>query len=277
MRRDAPPCRWPLPAPKRGKGQLPVERIPSWHVGHGQSAVYGVVFWEFGHKIEVMKWILPLTIGSACCALTFLAGMVTADLHRPPATPDTSYAETVQASHQAELERAQHTLQKLRTELDAAQKVASADATIADKGFDDFVKAASQNERTYRENIASLTKDRDDWQTIATKWQTAAQAFEARAEENYASAMSWKVAYESRTPAAYTPPTPTPRPRATTLDTLAQEQRRLEQDYARFNGAAKQPTQIIQTGYGTATIINPDGTTSFYQSTGEGTGLITTP
>ena len=101
--------------------------------------------------------------------------MVTADLNRPATTPDTSYADAVAASTQAELERAQNTVQKLRTELETAQKAASADATSADKGFDDFVKAASQNERTYRENIALLAKDRDDWQNIATNWQTAAQ------------------------------------------------------------------------------------------------------
>jgi hypothetical protein len=228
-----------------------------------------------------MKWMLPLTIGSACCALTFIAGMVTADLNRPAPRPDT-YAVAVNASQQATI-----TLQAALAERDAARLAADTieenearlitenvmlRQTLAER---DAARLAAgtieQNEaRLITENVM-LRQTLADEKAITAQWV-------AFAKTQTDAAVSWKAAYESRTPAAaYTPPAYTPPPRSTTLDTLAQEQRRREQDYARFHGQAKQPTQIINTGYGTATIINPDGTTSIYQSTGEGTGLITTP
>lgn len=221
-----------------------------------------------------MKWILPLTIGSACCALTFIAGMVTADLHRPPATPDTFYEEAVQASQQATITRLETALAKAQAttphdpSADRALQAALAERDAARLAAD----MIEQNEaRLITENV-QLRQTLADEKAITAQWVAFAQTQTDAAE-------SWKVAYESRTPAAaYTPPTPTPAPAAAESPySIANYERQKAEWLAKHHAPAKQPTQIIQTGYGTATIINPDGTTSFYQSTGEGTGLITTP
>jgi hypothetical protein len=247
--------------------------IQAQHVGRREPAVNHLVSFGFSHKVGFMKWILPLTIGTSCCALTFIAGMVTADLNRPAATPDTSYAEAVQASQQATITRLETALAKAQAttphdpSADRALQSALAERDAARLAADTIEKNEA---RLITENV-QLRQTMADERAITAQWVAFAKTQTDAAE-------SWKVAYQSRTPAtAYTPPAYTPAPRSTTLDTLAQERRRREEDYARFNGPSKQPTQIIQTGYGTATIINPDGMTSFYQSTGEGTGLITTP
>lgn len=219
-----------------------------------------------------MKWILPLTIGSACCTLAFIAGMVTADLNRPAATPDT-YAQAVQASQQATITRLEQALAKAQA---TTPNDPSADRTLqAALAERDAARLAAdtieQNEAILITENVQLRQAMADEKAITAQWVAFAKTQTDAAE-------SWKAAYQSRTPAAaYTPPAYTPPPRSTTLDTLAQQQRRREQDYARAHAPAKQPTQIIGTGEGTAMIIGPDGKPSFYQSTGEGTGMITTP
>ena len=221
--------------------------------------------------------MLPLTIGSACCALTFIAGMVTADLNRPAPRPDT-YAVAVNASQQATI-----TLQAALAERDAARLAADTieqnearlitetvmlRQTLAER---DAARLAAgtieQNEaRLITENVM-LRQTLTDEKAITAQWV-------AFAKTQTDAAVSWKVAYENKTPAAAYTPAPAA---AESPYSIANYERQKAEWLAKHNAPAKQPTQIIQTGMGTATIVNPDGTTSIYQSTGEGTGLITTP
>jgi hypothetical protein len=208
-----------------------------------------------------MKWILPLTIGSACCTLAFMAGVIAAEMQRPAPRPDT-YAQAVQASQQATITRLEKALAQAQATTphdpaaDRTLQAALAERDAARLAADTI----EQNEAILITENVQLRQAMADEKAITAQWVAFAKTQTDAAE-------SWKVAYQSRTPP----------PRSTTLDTLAQQQRRREQDYARAHAPAKQPTQIIGTGEGTAMIIGPDGKPSFYQSTGEGTGMITTP
>lgn len=227
---------------------------------------------------QKFTWIL---VSLAGMALAFLGGLVQADLtHSRSVSAADPYPAAVMASQTAEITRLKATLDQTRMDLVRAQSVAQtadARAQTASRGFEAMSSAASDSERTQRQTVADLR------QQVAA-WQKSAEENHRIAEANFASAESWKQAALSQSPAPQVSQSPSlpvsyvP----TTLDTLAQEQRRRDEqqqayDQRKAEAQAKRPTQIISTGYGTATVIGPDGKHSFIQSTGEGTGMITTP
>lgn len=220
-----------------------------------------------------------LGILTATSALAFIGGIITADLHKTGATTTAAdpYPAAVESNLRAEIDRTQQTVKNLTSELDASQKTAAAESKRADQlsgAYDSFVEAASQNERRYRENLAIIVKDRDDFQQIAANWETAANANKTRADENYAAALSWKQTAETQPPQYTQAPTTAPvQPFAHTQTPL----HRALHEQAEPPQPTRKTTQIISTGEGTALIIGPDGKRSHYQSTGEGTAIITTP
>jgi hypothetical protein len=154
---------------------------------------------------------------------------------------DEARAEVIAAQALSETERA--TVARLRLEQETLQK--------------DLVTA--------RQDIAAMTQDRADWVRIATDWQNAAER--ATASQGQSLAQTVTPAAQHNNPVPVSPHLLTP------LHRTLHEQRVEEP----VKEPRRRTTQIIDTGYGTATIIGPDGTRSYVQSTGEGTATVITP
>lgn len=232
--------------------------------------------------------ITQLGILTATSVLAFIGGIITADLHKAStvaAAPD-PYPAAVESSLSAEIDR-------LKNSLSMAQEQAS-DAKrqlIADKVRTEHLQLtqqhATENQDDTEAEVIALQKDLAVWKGIAANWEATAAANKTQAdqnydtaEQNYTAAESWKQAAQTLQASAQASAqaTPTLQPAAVpnTLDTLAQ-MRREQAERQQPQKPKSRISHIIDTGYGTATVINPDGTHSFIQSTGEGTAIITTP
>jgi hypothetical protein len=209
-----------------------------------------------------------LGILTATSVLAFIGGIITADLHK--AEPRQETVTTAPVSHplpqlpQAEPEapRLRLLLDEARAEVLAAQALSETErATVARLRLEQ--KTLEGNLVVARRDIAALTQDRADWVRIATDWQKAAER--ATASQGQSLAQTVPTAAQPNNAANTQPHLLTPLHRA------------LHDEPVEDPRSKTRTAHIIDTGYGTATVINPDGTRSYVQSTGEGTATVITP
>lgn len=209
-----------------------------------------------------------LGILTATSALAFIGGIITADLHKAEPRQETVTPATVSqplpqlAQADPEVPRLRLLLDEARAEVFAAQALSETErATVTRLRLEQ--KTLEENLVVARQDIAALTQDRADWVRIATDWQKAADR--ATASQGKSLAQTVAPAPQHNNAANAHPHLLTPLHRAL-------HDKPVEDPRSRTRTA-----HIIDTGYGTATVINPDGTRSYVQSTGEGTAIITTP